>query len=75
MEDTLNVSAFGKNDIRGIYPTEVNKELFFYTARGYAKWVKEQFEKSNINKKYDELCFTVAMDDRLHSLEIGRAHV
>ena len=45
MQDTLNLKAFGKNDIRGIFPSEVNSQLFFYAAKGYVNWVQEQFKK------------------------------
>lgn len=70
MQATLNTSAFGKNDIRGIFPSQVNSELFFYTARGYAKWALEQFKKAGKEMKYTDLCFSVTMDARLHSPEL-----
>ncbi|MBE7705875.1 MAG: phosphomannomutase/phosphoglucomutase [Cyanobacteria bacterium SIG30] len=73
MQETLNTSAFGKNDIRGIYPTEVNAKLFYYAAKGYAKWAKEQFQKANIVKNYNEMLFAVCMDARLHSPELKKA--
>ena len=73
MSETLNLKAFGKNDIRGIYPEEVNPKLFYYAAKGYAKWVKEQYRKSNIEKKYSEMYFSVCMDARLHSSELKKS--
>jgi phosphomannomutase/phosphoglucomutase len=73
MQEKLNTSAFGKNDIRGLYGEEVNAQLFFYTAKGYAKWVKEQFANANITKNYNEMCFCVCMDARLHSTELKKA--
>ncbi len=73
MQETLNTSAFGKNDIRGIYPTEVNAKLFYYAAKGYAKWAKGQFQKLNIIKNYNEMLFAVCMDARLHSPELKKS--
>ncbi len=75
MQEILDTSAFGKNDIRGIYPTEVNAQLFFYAAKGYAKWVKEQYLKANIKKDYTSMTFTVSMDARLHSPELKKSIV
>ena len=75
MQATLNTSAFGKNDIRGIFPTQVNSELFFYVARGYAKWAYEQYKKIGRETKYTDFCFSVAMDARLHSPELKVALV
>ena len=31
-------SAFGKNDIRGIYGKDVTEELFFFTSKAYIKY-------------------------------------
>ncbi len=73
METKLNTSAFGKNDIRGIFPTAVNSEIFLYAAMGYVKWAIEKFKEKNISKRTDELCFCVAMDARLHSNELRNA--
>lgn len=73
MHTTLNTIAFGKNDIRGLFPSQVNSELYFYTARGYAKWALEQFKNAGIEKKYSNLTFCVAMDARLHSPELKMA--
>ena len=41
----LNLSAFGKNDIRGIFPSEVNSEIFFYAAKGYVSFVMNELKK------------------------------
>ncbi len=73
MENKLNTSAFGKNDIRGIFPKEVNSEVFLYAAMGYVKWAVEQFKKKGTPKRADELCFCVCMDARLHSKELKDA--
>ncbi len=73
MQECLNFAAFGKNDIRGLFPSEVNSELFFHTARGYVKWVSSKLTKSGISRKPDRMCFVVCMDARLHSLELKNA--
>lgn len=71
MQETLNTKAFGKNDIRGIFPSEVNSELYFYVAKGYVSWAQEQFYKMNgVKKPLDEMLFSVCMDARLHSKEL-----
>ena len=38
MDNKLNTKAFGKNDIRGIFPSEVNSEIFFSAAKGYVQF-------------------------------------
>ena len=35
----LKESAFGKNDIRGIYGDDVTEELFYYTGRGFVQFL------------------------------------
>ena len=37
MDNKLNTSAFGKNDIRGIFPKDVNSKVFLYAAMGYVR--------------------------------------
>ena len=73
MNDVLNTKAFGKNDIRGIFPTEINADLFFYTAKGYVAFVLDELKEMNIDKTAHELLFTVSMDVRLHSPELKNA--
>lgn len=74
MQNTLNTKAFGKNDIRGIFPTEVNSELFFNAAKGYVNWAQEKLSKiEGQRKSYDEMLFCVCMDARLHSKELKDA--
>ncbi len=73
MEGQINTKAFGKNDIRGIFPSEVNGEVFFYAAKGYVKFVLEEFKKKNNSKSARELLFAVCMDARTHSEELKRA--
>lgn len=73
METKLNTSAFGKNDIRGIFPSGVNSEVFFAAAIGYVRWVINNFKEKGTPKRADELCFCVCMDARLHSKELKDA--
>lgn len=73
MQNTINLSAFGKNDIRGIFPTEVNSELFFHTGRGFVKWVSAKLTKAGVVRRPDGMCFVVCMDARLHSPELKNA--
>lgn len=73
IQKTLNTSAFGKNDIRGIFPSQVNSELFFYTALGFVKWTRLQYSKLNVVKTTSDLTFCVCMDARLHSPELKKS--
>ena len=40
----LDLSAFGKNDIRGIYGENITEELFYYTGRGFVKYLAKKNE-------------------------------
>lgn len=73
MDNTLNTKAFGKNDIRGIFPSEVNSEVFFSAAKGYVAFVLEELKKMNQEKTARDLLFGVCMDARTHSPELKRA--
>jgi len=73
MREHLNFAAFGKNDIRGIFPTEVYSELFFHTARGFVKWANTKLTSLGIARKPDRMAFVVCMDARLHSPELKNA--
>lgn len=73
MNGSINTSAFGKNDIRGIFPSQVNSDVFFHAAKGYVAFVLEEFKKLNQQKTPRELLFTVCMDARNHSPELKRA--
>jgi phosphomannomutase/phosphoglucomutase len=75
MQKTLNTTAFGKNDIRGLYATQVDEELFFYTALGFVKWARLQYSKSNVVKNTSDMLFCVAMDARTHSPMLKKALV
>ena len=66
----LNLSAFGKNDIRGIYGEDITEELFYYTGRGFVKYLANQTQKEN-----NEIWITVCRDARLHSPALSKALV
>mgnify|MGYP003303407270 CR=1 FL=1 len=66
----LNLSAFGKNDIRGIYGENITEELFYYTGRGFVKYLTNQTGKSN-----PEIWITVCRDARLHSPSLSKSLV
>lgn len=61
-------SAFGKNDIRGIYKTDITEELYRAVGRGYTNYLKE---KSNLD--YPKIWITVTRDARLHSPALSEA--
>ncbi len=66
----LNLSAFGKNDIRGIYGEDVTEELFYWTGRGFVKYLAKQTNKAN-----SEIWITVCRDARLHSPALSKSLV
>ena len=66
----LNLSAFGKNDIRGIYGEDITEELFYYTGRGFVKYLAKQTGKQN-----SEIWITVCRDARLHSPALSKSLV
>ena len=38
----LKTTAFGKNDIRGIYGDDITEELFYYTGRGFVQYLVKE---------------------------------
>ena len=62
MIKTSDFSAFGKNDIRGIYGENINEELFYYVGKGFVKYIQE---KSGLKPK--DIWITLSRDARLHS--------
>jgi len=58
----LDLSAYGKNDIRGIYGENITEEVFYYTGRGFVKYLATQTGKPN-----SQIWVTVCMDAREHS--------
>ena len=67
MTQTANFTAFGKNDIRGIYGTEVTEELFYYTGKGFVKYVQE---RTGLQPK--DIWITISKDARLHSESLAK---
>ncbi len=62
MTKTIDFSAFGKNDIRGIYGENITEELFYYTGKGFIKYVQKK-----TGLKPADIWVTVSRDARLHS--------
>ena len=62
MTKTIDFSAFGKNDIRGIYGENVTEELFYYTGKGYVKYIQDK-----TGLKPEDIWITISRDARLHS--------
>ena len=67
MTKTLDYSAFGKNDIRGIYGENVTEELFYYTGKGYVKYITDI-----TGLKPKDVWITVSRDARLHSEALAK---
>lgn len=61
-------TAFGKNDIRGIYSEDVTEELFYYVGKAYVKYLQE-----NSKKEPKNIWVTVVRDARLHSPSLTKA--
>ncbi|MCQ2739201.1 MAG: phosphomannomutase/phosphoglucomutase [bacterium] len=64
----LDLSAFGKNDIRGIYGENITEEVFYYTGKGFVKYLANQS-----GKPINQIWITVCRDARLHSPALSRA--
>ena len=62
MVQTADFSAFGKNDIRGIYGENITEELFYYTGKGFVKYIQDR-----TGLKPSDIWVTVSRDARLHS--------
>ena len=64
----LKYTAFGKNDIRGIYGDDITEELFYYTGRGYVQYlVKESKQLPS------DIWITICRDARLHSPSLSKS--
>lgn len=55
-------TAFGKNDIRGIYGKDITEDLFYYIGKGFVKYLIEHSKKQP-----SEMWITITMDARNHS--------
>ena len=64
----LKESAFGKNDIRGIYGDDITEELFYYTGRGFV-----QFLVKETKKLPSDIWISVCRDARLHSPSLSKS--
>jgi phosphomannomutase / phosphoglucomutase len=64
----IKLSAFGKNDIRGIYGDDVTEELFFYVGRGFVKYLQSKTRHSS-----QEIWITVCRDARNHSPALSKS--
>ena len=64
----LSLSAFGKNDIRGIYNEDITEELYYYTGKAFVKYVSNQSGVLNPN-----IWITVCRDARTHSPSLSEA--
>ncbi len=64
----LDTTAFGKNDIRGIYGENVTEELFYYTGRGFVQYLVREARKIP-----SEIWITVCRDARLHSPALSKS--
>ena len=64
----LNTSAFGKNDIRGIYGEDVTEELFYYAGRGFVQYLVKESRRVP-----SEIWVTVCRDARLHSPSLSKS--
>ncbi len=61
-------TAFGKNDIRGIYGEDVTEDLFYYVGRAFVAYILE-----NSNEIHKNIWVTVVRDARLHSESLTKA--
>lgn len=68
MTNTIDFSAFGKNDIRGIYGQNVTEELFYYTGKGFVKYIEE---KTGLYP--NDIWISITRDARLHSESLSKA--
>lgn len=68
MTNVIKLSAFGKNDVRGIYGDNITCNLYYYIGQAYVKFVRE---KNNIHAK--DVWLTVCEDARLHSQNLSDA--
>jgi phosphomannomutase / phosphoglucomutase len=61
-------TAFGKNDIRGIYGKDVTEELFYYVGIGYVKYLEKHSRKVP-----SDMWITIVQDARNHSPSLSKA--
>ncbi len=61
-------SAFGKNDIRGVFGQDVTEELYFYVGKSYIRYISKLS-----GKETKDLWVTVCRDARTHSPALSKA--
>lgn len=61
-------TAFGKNDIRGLYGKDITEDLFYYIGKGYIKYLIKHSKKS-----LSEIWVTITRDARTHSPSLVKA--
>ena len=61
-------TAFGKNDIRGIYGKDITEDLFYFIGKGFVKYLVEKSKKDPT-----EMWITVTMDARTHSPSLSKS--
>ncbi len=66
--DKLDTSAFGKNDIRGIYKQNVTPEIFEYTGKAFVSYICQE-----LDKEAKDVWVSITQDARLHSPELTKA--
>ena len=67
MTKTIDFSAFGKNDIRGIYGEDITEELFYYTGKGFVKYLEDK-----TGLKANNIWISVTRDARIHSESLSK---
>lgn len=68
MSSITNFSAFGKNDIRGIYSEDITEELYYYVGKAYVKFIQKKTGEIPKN-----IWVSVVKDARLHSESLTNA--
>ena len=61
-------TAFGKNDIRGLYGKDITEELFYYIGKGFVRYLVEHSKK-----RPADMWITVTIDARNHSPSLEKA--
>jgi phosphomannomutase/phosphoglucomutase len=61
-------TAFGKNDIRGIYGKDITEDLFYYIGKGFVKYIQEHSDMLP-----PEMWITITQDARNHSPSLVKA--
>lgn len=65
---SIHETAFGKNDIRGIYGKDITEDLFYYVGKGFVRYLTEHSKQNP-----SEIWITVVRDARTHSPVLTKA--